>query len=89
MAFGHEDPGPENETIGPARRKKVDVRAAALIAEEMTFRNCLREEPNAACLDRARIKSLLFVIKCLATRADQVHDAVKGLTQLTVYLVSN
>lgn len=35
----YEECEPENENIGSARRKKVDARAAGLIAEEMTLRN--------------------------------------------------
>jgi len=38
MAFSREDPGPKNESIRPARRKKVEARAAALIAEEMALK---------------------------------------------------
>jgi DNA-binding XRE family transcriptional regulator len=66
--------------LSPARRKKVEVRAAQLIAEEMT----LRELRHARRLTQARIAKTLGITQDSVSRLEKRSDLLLSTLRKTV-----
>ncbi len=66
--------------LGPARRKKVEARAAELIAEEMT----LRELRHARKLTQVRIAKKLGITQDSVSRLEKRSDLLLSTLRKTV-----
>ena len=68
------------KSLGPARRKRVEARAAQLIAEEMT----LRELRRARKLTQTRVAKTLGITQDSVSRLEKRSDLLLSTLQKTI-----
>lgn len=68
------------KSLGPAQRKKVEARAAQLIAEEMT----LRELRRARKLTQTRVAKTLGITQDSVSRLEKRSDLLLSTLQKTI-----